>query len=121
MSPVPRQSVSLVSERLRHIVHSVGLNLFNFVLDRLSNWDEPKKKVVSTSFWIAFSRCWVHVFPVSISIFLIQLNIRGHYIGQHLRGHTSNDQEDSIALAFIQVAAKILYGTAKAQTHFSAE
>ena len=108
MSPVPRQSVSLVTEHLRHIVHSVGLSLFNFILDRLSNRGERKKNVVSTSFWIAFSRCWVHILPVSIFIFLIQLNIRGSYVEQHLRGPTSSDQEDSIALAFIQVAAKIL-------------
>ena len=108
MPPVPRQSASLVTEHLRHIVHSVGLSLFNFILDRLSNRGEHKKKVVSISFWTAFSRCWVHILPVSISIFLIQLNLKGSYLGQHLRGPTSSDQEDSIALAFIQVAAKIL-------------
>lgn len=108
MSPLSRQSIHLFFELLRPIVRSVGLNVFNFILDRLSNRVEPKKNVVSTSFWVAFSRCWVHILPVSISIFLIQLKVRGHYLGQHLRGPTSNDQEDSVALAFIQVAAKLL-------------
>lgn len=104
MSPVPRQ---FFFEHLRHIVRSVGLNILNFILDRVSNQDEPEKNVVNTSLWIAFSRCWVHILPISISIFLIQLNIRGYYLGQHLRGPKSNDQEDSVALAFIQVAAKV--------------
>ena len=108
MPPVPRRSASLVTEHIRHIVHSVGLRLLSFILDRLSNRGERRKEVVSTSFWTAFSRCWVHILPVSISIFLIQLNIRGSYLGQHLRGPTSSDQEDDIALAFIQVAAKTL-------------
>ena len=93
------------------IIRSIGLNIFNLILNRVRGQNEKKKTVVSTSFWIAFSRCWVHFLPVSISIFLIQFNLRGYYFGKHLRGSTSNDRADSIILAVIQVAAKILVCT----------
>ena len=107
-----KKPILCVFDNLRHLLRNIGLNISNFLLDHLLNDRvEPKKVVVNTSFWIAFSRCWVHILPVSISIFLIQLNLRGHYVGEHLRGPTSDSKDDSVTLAFIQVAAKALVGS----------
>ena len=44
---------------------------------------------------------------VAVFLYLLRLRFRGYYIGEHLGGSSSNDQEDSVTLAFIQVAAKI--------------
>ena len=90
---------------LAQALRSLGLDIFNYILwGRLA--PEPRKFAVRQSSWLALSRCSIHVLPVVISTYLIQLILRGHYIGEHLTA-TKDNQADNVALAFIQIAAKI--------------
>lgn len=62
--------------------------------------------VVDKTARTALSRCLVHVLPLAVTATLLWLNLGGMYIGLHLQPSQS-DEGDSIALAFLQVAAKI--------------
>ena len=88
-------------------LRSIGLDIISFIARRIGlNRVEQAKIVISDSVWVALCRCSVHLLPVTVSIYLITLNLKGHYVGQHLPW-SKNDYGDSVALAFFQVAAKI--------------
>ena len=87
---------------------SVGLDLLNFFYHHPRNNPAERKKVaVTDSIWIAFVRCSIHGLPVVGSVFLVALNLRGRYIGEHLGISGGDARTDAFALAFIQIAAKI--------------
>ena len=94
--------------RSAHFFRSIGLDIINFAHRQLLlSPAEPKYVVMSRSLRIALSRCCIHILPLAVSLFLISINLKGFYIGQHLLGTHSNSQTDSVVLALIQVAAKI--------------
>ena len=97
----------LLRYTLIHILRTLGLDIISFLAHKLHfNHYEQAKVAISDSAWVAIGRCSIHILPLAVSIFLIALNLKGRYIGQHLPGSES-DHGDSVALAFIQVAAKI--------------
>ena len=86
---------------------SVGLGFITFIRRQLSlSRKDPRQIVVTRSFLFALGRCFIHIIPLTISLFLIVINLRGYYIGQHLLGISSSNKADSVVLALIQVAAK---------------
>lgn len=103
-----KNSLQFWADDLTYNLRNIGFDALGFIFQHLC-WDflEAKKVVVKDSLWKAFSRCWIHVLPVGVFLYLQRLRFRGYYIGEHLGGCSSNDQEDSVTLAFIQVAAKI--------------
>ena len=97
----------LYRHTLAQVLRTVGLDIVSFFARRLRlNYSEQAKIAISDSVWVALSRCSIHLLPVAVSIYLITLNLKGYYIGQHLPW-SQNDYGDSVALAFIQIAAKI--------------
>ena len=92
---------------LVQLLRIVGLDIVSFFARKVRpNHTEQPKVAISDSVWVAFSHCSIHTPPVAVSIYLITLNLKGHYVGQHLPGSNDNSG-DSVALAFIQIAAKI--------------
>ena len=97
---------------LSYLLRNIGLEILAFVLIRL--WfglsPEPAKLVVKKSFWIAFSRCWIHLLPLTVSLVLVCLNLKGFYIAQTFSQYSIGDltdQSNSVMLALIQIAAKV--------------
>ena len=97
---------------ISYLLRNIGLEIFAFILIRL--WfglsPEPAKLVVKKSFWIAFSRCWIHLLPLTVSLVLIWLNLKGFYIAQTFSQYSIGDltdQSNSVTLALIQIAAKV--------------
>lgn len=95
-----------------YILRNLGLEIFVFILIRL--WfglsPEPTKPVVKKSLWVAFSRCLIHILPVTVSLVLFRLNLGGFYIGHGFSQQSSDnltDQGNDVKLALIQVAAKV--------------
>lgn len=70
------------------------------------NLHEPEKPkvVLHKSFWIALSRCAVHLVPTFNFVWPLFLNYRTAYLGP---GLSSNQRYDALYLALFQVAAKI--------------
>ena len=99
---MPRDRYTLV-----RILHTLGLDIVSFFA-RKNHLNQPEhpRIIISDSVWIVISRCSIHLLPIAVSIYLITLNIKGHYIGRHLPW-SKNDYDDNVALAFIQIAAKI--------------
>ena len=97
----------LCSEVIR-ILKSSSTNIVHFVNHQISHLPfEPRHIVLTRSPGFALSRCLIHILPLTVGLFLIVINLKGFYIGQHLlRTHGSNDA-DSVGLALIQVAAKV--------------
>lgn len=90
-----------------YFLRNAGLGLIAFLIySRLYSGKEPTKRIVRRSFWVAFSRCLIHLLPVTVTISLLWLNLKGHYIGLHLRNN-KDVYNDDVALALIQVAAKV--------------
>lgn len=59
---------------------------------------------------MAFSRCLIHIFPVTVSLVLFRLNLGGFYIRHGFSQQSSDgptDQGNDMKLASIQVAAKV--------------
>lgn len=65
--------------------------------------EEEKKIIIENSFWVALRRCAVHVVPLSISIFILTVNLKGYYIGTVFPTMISSE---TMNLVFLQVAAK---------------
>lgn len=90
------------------ILRSIGLDIISFLFRHIPSLRSEEKKIVATdSRKDAITRCLIHVPPGTVSLCLIFINLKGYYIGEHLGGANGNDHGDSIALAFIQIAAKI--------------
>ena len=88
--------------KLRYLLRAFGLRALNcFTL--LRHEPEHPKHVLQTSFWIALSRCAVHLTPITVFILLSYVNLKTVYIGP---GFSVNDRYDSVYLTFFQVAAK---------------
>ena len=66
--------------------------------------EENKKAIIDSSFRLAFFRCLIHVFPISICILLMTLNLKGVYIGPALE---FGSWTTTYSLAAFQVAAKV--------------
>ncbi|CZR56590.1 uncharacterized protein PAC_06479 [Phialocephala subalpina] len=64
---------------------------------------ESKKKIIEKSFWVALRRCAVHLIPVTFSLVIITLNLKGYYIGADF---VSPIHSETINLLLFQVAAK---------------
>jgi hypothetical protein len=93
--------------KLAHLFRCIGLDVINFTHRQLCLSPlEPRHIVLSRSVWVALSRCFIHTLPVLVSLFLVIINLRGLYIGEHLLGVHSSNEADSVVLALIQVAAK---------------
>lgn len=95
-----------------YLLRSLGLEILTFVLIHL--WyglsSEPTKVVVKKSIWIAISRCWIHLLPLTVSFILFWLNLKGFYITESFsQSETAflTDQSNSVKLTLIQVAAKV--------------
>ena len=89
------------------LLRTLGLDLVSFIARKIRpNHFENPKIAINDSILVTGSHCAVHLLPVAVSIYLITLNLKGHYIGQHLPW-SKDDHGDSVALAFIQIAAKI--------------
>ena len=92
---------------LAQFLRTVGLDAISFIRRKTRPNDVEEAKIaISDSTLVALIRSSIHVLPVAVSIYLITLNLRGYYVGQHLPWSEDN-YGDSVALAFIQVAAKI--------------
>ena len=93
-------------QKLQYCTRSLGLDAISFSYRRLffKSKVEEKKVVINSSVWAAFAQCLVHFIPVTVSTYLIVLNLRGHYIGENLSGAGASD---TTTLGFIQIAAKI--------------
>ena len=92
---------------LVYFFRAIGLESCNTLARALSTpWDasEPRKPVLQKSFGIAFSRCIIHLLPVSVFVFLLWINYWGYYIGT---GFSYHSRSDNRYLALYQVAAKL--------------
>ena len=65
---------------------------------------EHKKVVVSSSRWLAFSRCGVHILPILVSTAIIAINLQQVFIGIDFNSFI---QSETINIAFLQTAAKV--------------
>ena len=93
--------------KFAHLFKSVAVAVIKLACRQLPlSPSEPKHIVVSRSFRVALSRCLIHILPLAASLFLITINLKGFYIGQHLLGASSSSEADSVVLALIQIAAK---------------
>ena len=68
--------------------------------------EEPIKVPITNSKWTALGYTFIHIPPATVTLYLIVINLSGHYIGEHL-GNTNHGASDGIILALIQVFAKI--------------
>ena len=64
---------------------------------------EHKKVAVSSSRWLALSRCGVHILPTMVSIVLVAINFRGDFIGIDFN---SRIKAETMNIALLQTAAK---------------
>lgn len=90
---------------LTYFLRNLGLEILAF-----DSKSEPTKVVVKKSLWVAFSRCLIHILPVTVSLVLLRLNLGGFYIGHGFAQQSSSDltdQGNDVKLALIQVAAKV--------------
>lgn len=87
--------------QLGYLCRAVGLRSVNF-LPR--GGDETAKPVLQRSFWIALSRCAVHLIPMLVFCWLLILSYKIVYFGP---GFSVGDRYDAFYLALFQIAAKI--------------
>lgn len=85
------------------LLHTLGLEIF---AARLRKWRTPEepKAVLRKSFWIALSRCSIHLLPTIVFAGLIYINYSIFYIGPNFK-HKA--RSDAVYLAVIQIAAKV--------------
>lgn len=88
---------------LKHFLRAIGLELIP-ALARSCGAPEEPKPVFRQSFWIALSRCTIHLAPCTVFALLLSLNYNAVYIGP---GFVTT-QSDALILALFQVAAKLL-------------
>lgn len=92
---------------LATFLRSIGLGAFCVLIAHLLRYHiphEPKKPVRTESLHLAFQRCAVHILPCAFALFLIIINIHGHFIGFELAGESGKTSEYT---ALLQIAAKI--------------
>ncbi|TVY76140.1 hypothetical protein LSUE1_G008647 [Lachnellula suecica] len=68
-----------------------------------ANSKEPKKVIIRTSIWSTLHRCTIHVIPISFTVVILFLNLRGYYIGTTFKSLIASQ---TINLLFLQIAAK---------------
>lgn len=89
---------------LGYLLRALGLDHINTLL-RSSLLPESAKPALQNSKWAAISRSAIHIIPITISSFLIWLNIRTYYMGPGLSFQNAND---SVYLALYQIASKLM-------------
>jgi hypothetical protein len=89
-----------VVTKFSYLFRALGLRLVNVVT---LGGQETAKPVLQKSFWIALSRCAVHLLPSLVFAWILVLNYAIVYIGP---GFSILDRYDSFYLALFQIAAK---------------
>lgn len=84
----------------RVLFRAVGLGILVWLRGR----PEPRKVLFTKSRRLALARCAVHILPVLVSMVVIGNNMGQYFIGKELKGAIN---QDSLKIAWIQVAAKI--------------
>ena len=69
--------------------------------------EEPIKTPIIESKWTALGYASIHIPPATVALYLIIINLSGHYIGEHLGNADNDGSSDGIILAFIQIFAKV--------------
>ena len=85
-------------------LRALGLEVINAAV-RGPRAEETPKAVLQKSFWIALSRCTVHIAPILVFVWVILLNYKTFYIGPGF--WDDGGEQDALALAMYQVAAKL--------------
>lgn len=88
---------------LAWLFRAIGLRSLNHI-QKARKEPEEAKEVLQKSFWIAFSRCAVHLAPMLVFVLLLMVNYKTVFIGS---GFSINDEYDAVYLALFQVAAKL--------------
>ena len=102
---IPSSSQQFIRNGLGPINHFTAW-LRGFRLRRRSrkHRGEHKKVVVSSSRWLAWGRCGVHILPTMVSVAIMAINFKGVFIGidfkSQVKGETMNN-------ALLQTAAKL--------------
>jgi hypothetical protein len=86
-----------------YLLRAIGLRSINH-LTRNRHDPEKPKVVLLKSFWIALSRCAVHLAPMLVFVLVSFVNCKSVYIGP---GLSVDDRYDSVYLTLFQVAAKL--------------
>ena len=89
--------------KLAYFLRAIGLKSLNYLVHNHHKPEKPKY-VIQTSFWIALSRCAVHLVPMTVFAWLLFINYNVVYIGS---GFSVRNKYDNLYLAFFQVAAKL--------------
>lgn len=98
----PHQSVwARFIERFRTLLRSVGLGILTYLK---TSQDEPPKALINSSRKLALARCAIHIIPTGVSLALVIVNLRGHFIGSELEG---TQGQDSLKLGMLQICAKL--------------
>ena len=93
---------------LVYLVRSLGFDTIVSVCRKISQLPYERAKVAVTDFlWSALSCYSLHAPPVAVNLYLVIIKLKGRYIGEHLGKPNYDNHGDSIALAFIRVAARI--------------
>ncbi len=92
-----------ICPQLSYLSRSAGLRALNYIKQK-QHEPEQAKAVLQKSFWIALSRCAVHLAPMTVFILLSYVNLKTTYIGP---GLSVKDRYDGAYFALFQVAAKI--------------
>ena len=90
-----------VSRNARTSFRAVGLRVLDLLKRGTGN--EGAKPVMRKSFWIALSRCGVHLVPILVFSWLLTVNYKTVYFSP---GFSVLDRYDAFYLALFQIAAK---------------
>ena len=96
---VPLSYLSALAQRFQLLLRAIGLGIIAVL-----RGDEPKKVIVYGSRRTILSRSAVHLLPACVSLVLIAINLRGHFIGRELQGTSGSD---NLKMGVLQVAAKM--------------
>lgn len=113
LPPVTAQTPKLSPSRARRarewtiILRAFGVRLLSTWRSTLYGQDtEVKKIILDQSFRVALIRCSVHFLPISASVALTVLNLKGYFIGATFQG--PSNLSDAVDTLFLQVAAKMM-------------
>lgn len=83
--------------QLRYLLRALGFELVNIIV-RPKRISEPPKSAFQSSFWIAASRCAIHIPPCIVFGFLFYLTYNIIYVGPGF----SKKKDDAFYLALFQ-------------------
>ena len=87
----------------KYFLRAIGFEILNTLLRRWTASESPKP-ALRRSYWIALSRCAIHILPCSVFLFLLPLNFKAMYLGPGFSYSRSN----GFYLVFFQIGAKLL-------------